>query len=110
MLNKYRNKKTVVDGITFASAKEAKRYGELRLLEYAGSIRDLEIQPTIKLEVGGIKIIYRGGRQAAYRADFRYKEKGKTVIEDVKSPATRTPAYKLKDAILLANGIRVVEV
>ena len=33
--NKYRNKKTTVDGVTFDSAKEARRYQELRLMTRA---------------------------------------------------------------------------
>ena len=44
MRNKYGNKKTVVDGITFDSRKEAKRYQELKLLEKAGEIKDLRRQ------------------------------------------------------------------
>jgi hypothetical protein len=49
MPNKYRNIKTIVDGITFASKKEAKRYSELKLLERAGMITDLELQPAFNL-------------------------------------------------------------
>jgi len=35
---KYGNKKTVVDGITFDSMREANRYRELKLLERAGKV------------------------------------------------------------------------
>jgi hypothetical protein len=107
--NKYGARRTTVDGIRFDSAKEAKRYSELLLLEKAGAISKLEIQPTIKLTIAGVPIVYRSGRHARYRADFRYIENGTMVVEDTKSPATKTPAYKLKDAILLAMGIQVVE-
>jgi len=41
---KYRSKKTIIDGITFDSLKEARRYRELRLLEKAGAISDLRTQ------------------------------------------------------------------
>jgi hypothetical protein len=107
-MSKYRSRRTVVDGIQFDSAKEARRYSELLLLEKAGTIEKLELQPSIKLEIRGAPIIYRSGRQARYRADFRYRYDGQWILEDCKGVRTRD--YKLKDAILLANGIRVVEI
>ena len=38
---KYRSKRTVIDGITFDSKKEANRYCELKLLEKSGEIKIL---------------------------------------------------------------------
>lgn len=107
--SKYRNKRTVVDGITFDSQKEARRYQELKLLEQAGVIRHLELQPKIKLEVGGIKIRYGTGHQVRYHADFRYFDvgKGRFVVEDTKGYKTRD--YRLKKAILRAMGIDLLE-
>ncbi len=107
--SKYQNEKTVVDGITFDSKKEAKRYGELTLLEQAGVIRHLELQPKVKLEVGGIKIRYGTGHQVRYYGDFRYYDvdKGRYVIEDTKGYKTRD--YRLKKAILRAMGIEIIE-
>jgi hypothetical protein len=107
--SKYRNEKTVVDGVTFDSKKEAARYQELVLLERAGEIENLELQPVVRFEVGGVKIRYDSGRQAYYRGDFKYfctKQK-KTVIEDPKG--CRTRHYRLKKAILRAMGIDIVE-
>ena len=92
-MNKYRNKKTVVDGITFASKREANRYCELVLLQKAEKIYNLKMQPRIPLMVNGVKIGH-------YVADFEYSVNGKTVIEDVKSPVTKTPIYKLKMKII----------
>lgn len=40
-MNKYRNKKVIVDGEEFDSKKEGNRYKELRLLERAGEISNL---------------------------------------------------------------------
>lgn len=80
----------------------------MKLLERAGAISNLELQPRINLKVGGIAIMYRSGRQAAYVADFRYIERGRYVVEDTKGLRTRD--YKLKDAIVRAMGIEVVEV
>ena len=42
---KYRNIKTEIDGIKFDSKKEAKRYSELKMLESASAINQLELQP-----------------------------------------------------------------
>jgi len=92
-MNKYRNKKTVVDGITFASKREANRYCELVLLQKAKKIYNLKMQPRIPLMVNGVKIGH-------YVADFEYNINGQTVIEDVKSPVTKTPIYKLKMKII----------
>lgn len=91
---KYGNKKTVVDGIEFDSKKEAKRYGELKLLLKAGNIGLLQWQVDYELVVNG-KIV------AKYRADFVYIENGQTVVEDVKSEATRKlPVYRLKKKLM----------
>lgn len=42
--NKYSNKKVTIDGITFDSKKEANRYCELKLLQRAGKIKNLQMQ------------------------------------------------------------------
>lgn len=91
--NKFGAIKTVIDGIAFASKKEAERYKILSLLESQGRIDNLRLQPRIPLMVNGVKIGH-------YVADFQYDLSGKQVIEDVKSKATRTPVYKIKKKIL----------
>lgn len=110
---KYGNKKCEVDGIKFDSGHEAQRYAELKLLEKAGVISNLERQRVYTLL--GIQKDKAGNiieRPVKYIADFVYKDKhGKTVVEDAKSPATRTPAYIIKRKLMLAiYGIRVIEV
>ena len=109
MTSKYRNVKTVVDGITFASKKEAARYVELKLLAAAGAIRHLELQPRIPIVIGGKTIKFDSGRQVSYIGDFRYFDADKTmwVVEDTKGYLT--PVYKLKKAMVRAMGIEVVE-
>lgn len=81
--HKYGAKKTVVDGITFDSKKEAARYQELKLLEQAGEISNLELQPEYEVII-----------TKKYKADFLYTEKGKTIVEDVKG--FKTPEYITK--------------
>lgn len=120
--NKYHAQKCVVDGITFDSRKEAARYQELRLLERAGKIRDLDRQVTFTLlraqygvENGKKKLLERA---CAYRADFVYREPRPSptgdpewalVVEDVKG--VRTEAYKIKRKLMLDRfGIRIREV
>lgn len=108
-MSKYRNVKTTVDNIVFASKKEAARYLELKLLERAGEIAHLELQPRIKIKIGGVEIRFDTGRQVAYIGDFRYYDNTRKhyVIEDTKG--FRTPAYKLKKAMVRAMGIEIVE-
>ena len=93
ILLKYNNVRTVVDGITFDSKKEAERYSELRLLEIGNHITNLECQPKIPLMVNGKQV-------GNYIGDFKYRESGRWVVEDVKSKATMTPVYRLKKKIL----------
>lgn len=98
--HKYNAEKTEVDGIKFDSAKEARHYADLKLLERAGVISDLKLQPRFLLQEG---FIYnkRKERKIEYVADFQYVKDGRTVVEDVKSEATRTPLYMLKRKLFL---------
>lgn len=88
--NKYRNIKTVVDGITFDSKAEARRYQELKLLKAAGEIDGFGRQPSFVLS-GGIR----------YVPDFIVCEKGKVWVEDVKGVLTQ--AFKLKKRLWEAD-------
>lgn len=113
--NKYGAKKTTVDGLRFDSLKEARRYAELRLLEMAGKIRELETQPRFPITVVEL---WRPGRRSLvhcgkFTADFRYVdvESGAVVIEDTKSRPTKTTAYRLRKRLVEAiHGITVTEV
>lgn len=96
---KYNAKKTIVDGITFDSKKEAARYSQLKLLEKTGVIYNLELQPHFLLQD---KFRYKGKtfRKVEYVADFRYTDKtGATVVEDVKG--FKTDVYSLKKKLFL---------
>lgn len=106
--HKFRAIPTVVDGIRFHSRKESERYAALKLLEFAGAITGLELQPRFPLIASNGEIV------AHYVGDFRYKDLavGKIVIEDVKSPITRKQLfYQLKKRWLFAcHGIAITEV
>ena len=100
-MNKYKAIKTVVDGIKFDSKKEARRYTQLKLMERAGSVTDLELQPRFDLIINETKCGF-------YKADFRYLYFGKEVVEDVKG--MKTPVYNLKKKLVKAiYGIVIFE-
>ena len=92
-MTKYKAIKTEVDGIMFASKKEAMRYKELKFLRSEYRISDLILQPKFPVEVCGKKI-------CTYVADFLYYENGKKIIEDVKG--VKTPVYRLKKKLVEA--------
>lgn len=105
--SKYNARKTVIDGIQFDSAKEAKRYTRLRALEDEGKIQHLRLQVPFELlpsfECDGVK--YRGMK---YVADFVYVRDGKQVVEDVKG--VKTQEYKLKKKLMAyLNHINIEE-
>lgn len=91
--SKYRAVKTEIDGIKFASKKEARRYQELKLLEKAGEIKDLRCQYPITL-IDKSKY----GREIKYYADFVYIENDELILEDTKG--YRTDVYKLKKRLV----------
>ena len=125
--NKYKAVKTTIDGITFDSKREAKRYTELKLLEKTGMITHLELQPEYQITINGAKI-------CKYRADFRYftvredakdiyrntkgewivptktGQKEGQIVEDTKG--FKTPIYRLKKKLVEAcyPGTQILEV
>lgn len=92
-MSKYRNKKTQIGMYVFDSIAESKRYKELALLEKAGQIKGLELQPKFLLQEG-FKKNGKTYRKIEYIADFMYIENGKVIIEDVKG--METDVFKLK--------------
>lgn len=98
---KYRNIKTIVDGIKFDSKKEALRYLELKQLQKDGKISDLELQPPYSIFVEMQKV-------CTYKADFSYVKNERLVIEDVKG--MKTAIYRLKKKLMKAcHGIDILE-
>ena len=112
--------------IEFDSQKEARRYDELLLMLKAGTIRDLKLQPQFTLQESyvtpeGVRV-----RAIRYVADFSYEimrpywkgyeaqcppDGWYTVVEDVKSSATKTRVYALKKKLLMDRfGIEITEV
>lgn len=100
---KYNNNKHVVDDIEFASEKEARRYGELRLLAKAGEIGLLELQVPFELNEGG-------SHSLKYIADFVYLDArtGEKIVEDAKGFKTRE-YIKKRRLMKKIYGIKIKE-
>lgn len=82
--SKYGAVKTEVDGIRFDSKKEAKRYGELKVMVGAGQVRWFTMQVPFRLDGGTI-----------YRADFLVVwADGSVAVEDCKG--FLTASYRIK--------------
>jgi hypothetical protein len=106
---KYGNRKIIRDGIEFDSIKECQRYCELKLMQRAGVISDLQLQVPFELlptqRIDG-KVVERA---VNYIADFVYKQDGQTVVEDTKGYKTEKYIMKRK-MMLFFHGIRIREV
>lgn len=105
-MSKYNNKKTIVDNIKFDSKAEANRYIELKLLEKSAKISDLELQPKFELQEKYINNKGEKIRAITYKADFRYLEGNKIVVEDVKGVETKEFKIKRK---LFENKYRDID-
>lgn len=116
--SKYKAVRTEVDGMTFASKKEAKRYCELKMLEKAGEIHKLILQRRLVLLAPAANAPKSHPLQqiGEYVADFVYCEcrnkkcdESRGVVEDVKG--FRTPLYKWKKRhVEIQYGIQIREV
>ena len=102
-MNKYRNKKVIYNGTKYDSKKETRRAVQLKLMEKAGLISNLQMQvPYLLIDT----IRYKGKTypKTQYYADFQYIENGKVVVEDVKSEITKKDkTYRLKIKLLLSK-------
>lgn len=127
-MSKYYNVKTkTTDGLIFDSTREARRWEQLLLLKKAGKISDLERQVTYELLPNQYETYERVSktgkrlkdgqrlieRKVDYIADFVYHdaETGELIVEDTKSPVTKTKEYIIKRKLmLLIHGIKIREV
>lgn len=100
--SKYKALKTKIDDIVFDSALEAKRYKQLKLLEDAGAIKNLILQPKFNL-MDSYKYKGKTIRAIIYIADFMYEEDGKRIVEDVKG--IRTKDYIIKSKLFIKKYI-----
>ena len=125
--SKYGNRKTAVDGITFDSQKEARRFQYLKWAEGQGLIYQLRLQQDFTLQEAFTTSDGKRHRAIRYKADFTYKigppqsryvvedhwlvlPPGTLVIEDVKSNGTRTKEYNMKKKMMAEKGHTIYEV
>ncbi len=132
--NKLGNRSITIDGIEFQSIREGNRYCELKLLQRAGKISNLELQKRYELipahyeevETGEFyKVGSKKGQPKTkkvcveqslhYVADFVYEENGKTIVEDSKGFRDTSSApyakFVIKRKLMLwIHGIRIKEV
>lgn len=109
--NKYHAEKVDRGKLKFDSRKEARRYDALVVLQSRGEIDDLRVQPEFTLIEAYVTPDGDRVRAMRYRADFSYRRGGELIVEDVKSPATRTRVYLNKRKMMLDKyGITVTEV
>lgn len=123
--SKYGNRKVERDGIKFDSVKELHRYGELKLLEQMGEIKELRLQVSFELIPAQYEYKERYSekngkrlkdsrkiveRSCSYVADFVYLDKkGRLHVEDTKG--MRTPEYVIKRKLMLyIHNIRIKEI
>lgn len=97
--HKFNARPVVVDGTRFASKREAKRYGELKLLQQVKAISGLRMQVRYQIVI-----------ETVYVADFVYFDEAKLceIVEDVKGYRTRE--YKRKKRLMgKQHGIQILE-
>ena len=104
---KYKAKPVTIDGIRFASQREGNRYRDLMMMQKAGAISGLELQPVFVLAPGVLVPGEKRKRPALrYMADFAYTDTdGRRVLEDVKG--VETPVFRLKIHLLALQGVAV---
>ena len=107
---KYNNQKKTVDGITFDSTLEARRYTVLKSRLEAGTISDLRLQPHYTIMDGYKDLSGTYIRPVQYIADFSYiNADGKRIVEDTKG--VRTEAYAIKRKLVRDRfGLDVIEI
>ena len=108
-MNKFKNKKIIVDGAAFDSKKEAEYWRVLKTRQNFGEIENLRRQEKYLLIPK-----QDGERPVHYVADMAYNDRrlDKEFVIDVKSAFTRKlPAYVIKRKLMLfIHGIKVIEV
>lgn len=95
--SKYRAVKTKVDGVTFASKREASWYEKFKAMKKKGEVLWFSIQPRFVLP-GDI----------VYIADFIVVYPDRIDVVDVKG--FKTPEYRLKKKLMASIGITIHEV
>jgi hypothetical protein len=109
---KYRSRKVVVDGETYDSEKEYRRWLVLVQMQRTGLIVNLKRQVSFEL-APAIKLEGEDRKKPALRywADAVYVQGGLRVVEDTKSEPTRAKeSYRIKKHLMATvHGIHIKE-
>jgi hypothetical protein len=98
--NKFRTIKTTVDGITFDSKSESLFYEKLSILERAGKISHIELQPKYILQEGFVDLYGLKHNPIYYIADFEVIfHNGTKKLYD--SKGVKTKEYQIKKKLFL---------
>lgn len=130
---KYHNEPVNVNGIRFASKKEARRYLQLMDALREGVISNLRLQQDFTLQEAYTTPEGQRIRAIRYQADFTYRiewagdfvptgvpfgdleywrklGRGAEVVEDTKSRPTKTAQYRMKYKLMADKGYIIREV
>lgn len=99
--NKYNARKETLDGHTFDSQAETRRYRELLTLQMAGEIAGLTVHPRYTVLDAFRDRDGKHQRAIVYEADFTYSQDGQQYVEDVKG--VETDVFKIKRKLFLAR-------
>ena len=98
--SKYRNRKCVVCGIPFDSEMEGRRYLVLRDMLTRGEISKLKLQPEFTITESYLLPDGKRVKAMRYRADCSYERDGEMIVEDEKTPGTKTRVFINKSKAL----------
>lgn len=101
--NKFKAIRTTINGVTFASKKEANYYWQLKLRERAGEVSHIELQPTYDIIINGQHI-------CKVKLDFRYYDNRDKCYHIVDVKGLDTPVSKLKRKLVNAQHNICVEI
>ena len=93
--SKYRNRKTVVDGLTFDSKREAEYYAGLKLREKSGEVYEVELQRPFKITINGLLI-------CTYRCDFSFFDDIEKRFRVIDVKGVETDVFRLKRKLMKA--------
>lgn len=97
--NKYGARRTVKDGIAFDSGKEATMYQELKLLQAAGEIKDLKLQPEFVLQAKFKDAKGKNVREVKYIADFSFYDRKQKRPRVIDCKGYETQVYRIKKKV-----------
>ncbi|MEN6622183.1 MAG: DUF1064 domain-containing protein [Smithella sp.] len=96
--SKYQSVECIVDGITFQSRLEGRRYAELKRIEMDGAIHDLELQPKFLIQDTVVDpYTHKKLLPIHYIGDFMYVDlNGQKICEEIKGFFSDVAKLKFK--------------